>query len=320
MRPIHRHPFVEDILPVVAEGPGPKNPPHPHPHPGKPCVGHGMNTDARAREYVHGFRQLQKDWGPLAVKDRMARIQSLANQQLHGHVGAPPLQMRLTPNERPYFDAANWSMNIVESVVQAPALDEANAKYLASSVYHESRHAEQTYLAARKHAADLERTGGYHPARLRQKIMNDLHISQDAADQSAAHPLHKGDPLYPCASVMYEDSFGRGAARDKRAEARVLVADKAVDDVEAEYDHAEEIANRIEAKQDALHGLPRSAGPTEMAAEEAANRARSHWGVEKYLHIQPEQDYLNLPSESDAYDTQQKVEKAWDGAPQTWFP
>ncbi len=119
---------------------------------------------------------------------------------------------------------------------------------------------------------------------------------------------------------MYEDYFGSGAAQNTRAEARVLVADKAVTDSKAQYDKDMETAAGISDKQDALHGVSRTIGPTETAALDTMNRAADHWGVEKYLHLQPEQDYLNLPGESDAYDSQQKVEKAWDGAPQVWFP
>lgn len=68
MRPIQRVPFVEEVLPILNPDSPKKHGAASH-HP-KPCAGFGLNTPANEREFVKGFKSLQKAWPTLTSAQR----------------------------------------------------------------------------------------------------------------------------------------------------------------------------------------------------------------------------------------------------------
>ena len=164
MRPIQRVPFVEETLPVL--DPDAAKAHHRHkPAPHNPCAGFGLNTPANQQEFVKGFKHLQKAWPTLTAVQRKQRMEDLVNAQLQKggvpRVGIVPSDL---PTDNGQLSFADWKLAINKNLLNGNHLPEAQAKELANTVYHESRHAEQWYLIAQQKAAELAGAVGETPA------------------------------------------------------------------------------------------------------------------------------------------------------------
>jgi len=311
MRPIQRHPFVEEVLPVSG---GPHGHPHAHPkHPAKPCAGGGLHSEARVKAYVHGFKALQKQWPKLSPDQRRQHVQNLANAELRAS-GSPALtflEYKPPPGTAGELDFTHWTMKISDSYMgaggpQAHQLSDWDAKVLAAAVYHESRHSEQWYMAARKRAADLQAAGGLTPQQQAQQIAHEMTIPLPIAQQAQKHPIPKNSPLAPCAQQIYDSIYGKNAAARNATLNHRSQENVALDNAQKQAAAAQA---KLAADQKAGHPTPA------LLQHDAAllHQAQAH-----LVNVQHQADlakaaYQALPEEADAYDTGHQVEKAWDG-------
>lgn len=311
MRPIQRHPFVEEVLPVSG---GPHGHPHAHPHhPAKPCAGSGLHSEARVKPYVHGFKQLQHQWPTLSAEQRRQHIQTLVNTQLHA-TGAPALTFKQyhapdagTGGE---FDFTHWTINISDhytgaSGPQAHQLSDWDAKVLATMIYHESRHSEQWYMAARKRAADLQAAGGLTPQQQAQKMAQEMGIPLPIAQRAQQHPLPKNSPLAPCAQQVYDSIYGTHAAARNATLTHFHQENVALDNAKQQAAAAQA---KLAADQNA------GANPAHLHHDAALlHQAQAHAQNVQHQSDLAKAAYQALPEEADAYDTGHQVERDWDG-------
>lgn len=104
--------------------------------------------------FVDAVLDLRKGWAApgLDAGGRAAAVVKAANAAL-GKYGVPPMRLDLAGQSSPFaaeFGQGEWSIQLDErafSGTKAPA--NAELAELVDSVYHESRHAEQWFLAAR---------------------------------------------------------------------------------------------------------------------------------------------------------------------------
>jgi len=329
IRPILRHPFVEEVLPVVEEGlpliggPHGHHPAHPKP-PAKPCAGAGLHSEARVRAYVHGFKHLQHQWPKLTPEQRRLGIQNLVNKQLRA-TGSPPLTFRgYKPPDAGTggeFDFPHWTMKISDHYTgaegpQAHHLADWDAKVLATMVYHESRHSEQWYMAARKRAADLQAAGGLTPDQQAHQIAQEMTIPLPIAQQAQKHPMPAHAPHAPCAQQLY-DSIS-GAHAQARNDTLNQFHRENVELSDAKARTAAALA-KSDAAQRVAFLNPARANPALLRHDMALlQQAQAHEQNVQHRSDLAKAAYQALPEEADAYATGHQVEGDWDGQLLQW--
>lgn len=255
MRPIQRVPFVEEVLPILNPD-APKKHGKPAPHHHKPCAGFGLNTPAHEKQFAEGFKKLQKAWPHLTSAQRRQQIEDLANAQLHkGGVPRVGMVPKVMPTDYGQLDFTTWNLDINKKLLDGNALPDAQAKELANTVYHESRHAEQWYLIAQQKAADLGGAAGQTPVQKALAIKNAMGIPAGVAADAQQHPLGAHDGRKPCAQVLNDSIYGAHAAHRNQTLAdqdkKILADDQArahFENVNAAYDklrlnpHADPVA------------------------------------------------------------------------------
>jgi len=222
MRPIKRVPFVEEVLPVHGHHHTPKVPHDPV----RPCAGYGLDNPANAREFVRGFKQLQKEWPHLTPHQRKLRLESLSYQQLKksGVPTIPIAALPLTGGAYAQTNMRDWQIEMPARVINTAKLPDQTAQEFAHALYHESRHAEQAYLVARRQAGIVaaQSQGRLTPTQQVQEMERQLPrgdrplVPRSVMLEAQKQPLHKGDAQEHCARLMYDSFVGKDAGHYNR--------------------------------------------------------------------------------------------------------
>jgi hypothetical protein len=111
----------------------------------------GLGKVAALDQFASAVRKLQKDWGSLATPDaRVKKVGEAANAELTAASVPEFLAVRKAPMEfKGNFSPALWRYTVSEDLMTSSALNSDDAAELANTTMHESRHAEQQFLAAR---------------------------------------------------------------------------------------------------------------------------------------------------------------------------
>ncbi len=302
MRPIQRVPFVEETLPVLNPEAARtrRKPAHPH-H--KPCAGFGLNTPANQREFARGFKHLQKTWPNLTPAQRRQQLEDLVNTQLHK--GGVP-RVGIVPRDLPTDDGQlifkDWKLAINKNLLNGNHLPEAQAKELANTVYHESRHAEQWYLIAQQKAAQLGGAAGETPAQKVTAIQNAMGIPLDTAAQAQQHPLDAHDGRKACAQALNDSIYGAHAAHREQTLHDQDVKILADNHAQAHFDNV----NRAYEK---LRQNPHADPAAVQKAYQGAVTAGKHLEAANVARQRAYQAYQRLPEEADALETGDAVGK-----------
>lgn len=281
MRPIKRFPFVEEVLPVHGTHEA-----HRVPHdPVHPCAGYGLDNPANARQYIHGFKQLQKEWPHLTPGERKMRLQNLSHQQLKksGVPGIPivPLPMHGANYAETVFNP--WVIHVPERVLNEPHLPDATAKEFAGALYHESRHAEQAYLVMRRQAG-IVAAQSHGKLTLEQQVIqinnqlgrgNEAFCDPSVVREAQKQPLHKGDAQEHCAQMMYDTFVGKHAQHADKAES--------LDALQHQADIANKRYAQVTQEKEAATNK-RLRTEKEMLKQGAANE---QWQKEQIRHLPP---------------------------------
>lgn len=116
----------------------------------------GLLDASNTKEFCAEFAKIKKDWDKMTPDQRRAALATAANRQL-GKSGVPPVGINSVPfaqaTRRGELNFQTWSLDINSSLLGRSTLTSAEARGLANTVYHESRHAEQWFSMARVQAA-----------------------------------------------------------------------------------------------------------------------------------------------------------------------
>lgn len=303
MRPIKRTPLMEEVLPVqsldAAQQPAKPAPPPAH----KPCAGLGLDTPENKQAFVQEFKKLRKEWpnitGRLEPRPEALgrRIEQLVNAQLK-KVGVPPVSA--VPGFLNYFDGEfhsnTWQINLDREQLRPQNLSDTQAGDLAALIYHESRHAEQSYLVSRLQATMLKGKGTTAEQVL--AISRYTGVPPRIAAQALRHPLGVGDPLNPCAQLLAtQDDFANPAWLHTIKTYTALPAlrseeGEAMDGLDsAKKDYTQMQQNRHAS----LEMVQRAKGKLDAAQKRLQAATEAH----RVGH----EAYKNLPNEADAYHT-----------------
>ncbi len=303
MRPIKRTPFVEEVLPIHDPEKVHKPAKHAPAAPHKPCAGFGLNTPANEKESAHGFKHLQQAWPKLSDVQRRSRIEELANAQLQKS-GVPKVKMvkSTLPTDDGQFNYRTWSLTINKNLLNKNALSEPQAKDLANTVYHESRHAEQFYLIAQQKAAVLNGTPSMMPDQQATEIKHTLGIPSSTAQKAQKQPLDVHDRRNPCAQALDDSLYGAHAAHHNNVLNNQDAAILADDHATAHYENVNRDYEKLR--------LTPNANPTAVQkAYEGAMAAQKQMEAADAVRQKAFQAYQRLPEEADALETGDAVEK-----------
>src|SRR6266850_69317 len=120
----------------------------------RPCHGLGMSAPAAIESFADDIAGLQREWPQLPPADRIARLQTIVDTRA-GAAGFPP----------PYVTAPSglgqrngelrfryWEVAINAILLESNSLSPKQAAALGDTLYHETRHAEQWSLMAKRQA------------------------------------------------------------------------------------------------------------------------------------------------------------------------
>lgn len=304
MRLVQRMPFEEEILPVdrppvrspgelpspPLQAAGPPNFPPPPPS----CAGTGLSSAATAQPFVQDFKNLRTEWPNLTPPQRLSRMRDIANRQLATRV-VPPIRAVIPENlggiGAGYMDPVSWNLAIDSGAINSNTLSEAEAREVAKALYHESRHAEQFYLAARRRADILKAAHpNATPPQLKDLLLQDMPIQPIVAEQAVGNPLAAGAPQAGCGEVIYNSIYGPGKAHREATLAHLK-------NRKQELDNAEQQHKTISA----------APGATPAQIQQAQN-ARDN---AQALYNNAFNIYQQLPEEADAWDSENWVQNAW---------
>lgn len=200
MSQVEDYPGVVQCCPPAQGGPGSTG------GVGGPCQGQGMAAQPAINAFGNDMATLQKDWGTLTPAARTARLQSLVDAQAtRNNFPAPrittPRDLGAGRNGELRF--SGWQVAISPGLMNASTLSRQQAEQLGDTLYHETRHAEQWFLMARRDA-----DGGLTA----DQIQSQLSVPPRVAQAAVANPIPATDARRGCADAMYNSVYGTNAA------------------------------------------------------------------------------------------------------------
>jgi hypothetical protein len=116
----------------------------------------GLGSIKSLGQFATAMHDVQKNWGK-TTHERLKSVGKAANVQL---VAAEVPEFKTVDKEKmtpkAYFAQSEWGFRVNEELVNQNSLNDADAGDLANTTLHESRHAEQAFLAARYAASVLK--------------------------------------------------------------------------------------------------------------------------------------------------------------------
>lgn len=179
--------------------------------------GIGLADPANASEFCADFKALAAIWGTLTPAQRRAQLGAIINKQLAKSgvptVGINPASIAPASGQ---LDFPNWNLDVDQNLLNSPTLTPAQQSSLASTVYHEGRHAEQWFAAAQSQAAAPGATGA--------GVATAMGIPVNVGNAAAANPLPtNSSPHAVLGQAVNQSVYGSGAA-NRNAILRAVLA------------------------------------------------------------------------------------------------
>lgn len=147
----------------------------------QPLFETGMAKGEALGTYAKGARGVLKDWATMTPNRRAIKLAGLAIAQLTKlGVPAPSIAVKNLGSSNGSFSHTTWTLNINTKLVSKTTITEAEVARLSNTVYHEARHCEQFFRAARLWAGDGKK---------KEKIVAEFGIPGRIAAKAVAKPL-----------------------------------------------------------------------------------------------------------------------------------
>jgi hypothetical protein len=249
----------------------------------------GLGRISTLERFAAAVRDIQRRWRGKSPDDRVKMLGNAADVELLRADVPAFLQVDKEPMQsKGYFEPPEWKFVVSQELVTGATLDDTNAAEVANTTLHESRHAEQQFLAAR-FAAGME---GKDAA----TISTEQEIPRRIAGQAVAKKFNaRTDPALLSLGRQMNESTVTQAPQNQAATQDVEVAIKDLD------------TKRGEA-QTALQAL--KANPTariiaDGTAKRDALRAQIAVVEQKYGL------YRRIPHEADAHEVGDAASEAF---------
>jgi hypothetical protein len=170
-----------------------------------------MSAPAEIESFADEMANLQREWPQLSPADRIIRLQELVDTRA-GAAGFPPPDVTAPSGlgaSSGQLRFRDWEVAINDALVNRDSLTDKQAAQLGDTLYHETRHAEQWSLMAKRQAAE---------GLAAEQIHWQLALPGRIAREAVRDPLSATDPRRPCADALYKSVYGR----DRLARNRTL--------------------------------------------------------------------------------------------------
>lgn len=224
----------------------------------------GLAENDNKEDYAEDVEDFQGDWKDLKTpEERLKKIIEIVNDRLKdSNVHPVSYEFADTGAASAQFDFETWEVEIGRASFEGDTISDEQMTELASTIYHEARHAEQWYRIAQM-LAGKKRTAA--------QIAKETAIDADAIAAAVADPILPGTMEAVIATGWYDSIYGRDAAKRNAVLTEVLAAKTAA----------------VKAKKE------RDANPTPLnEAKLAKAKARFQKAYKAYK---------NLPEEADAH-------------------
>jgi len=162
-----------------------------------------MSAPAEIDAFADDMAKLQQEWPHLKGPERLARLQGMVDARA-ASAGFPP-PVVISPKGLGGYSGVlrftSWEIAINPSLVQNERLSPEQAAGLGDTLYHETRHAEQWSLVARRRAGE---------GLAADQICNELYVPEEVATDAATRPLVASDSRRPCADALHKSIYGEG--------------------------------------------------------------------------------------------------------------
>lgn len=173
--------------------------------------------------------QVVDEWATLATPDaRRDKLVELVNLRLAA-AGVPTVTSAFDPNpvNAGSFNFPTWTMRIGQRRLGGDSIDEASARHVADTVYHEARHTEQWFRMAQLRAAQ---------GLTARALAAELGIPARIATAARAAPLVRGSMQALIAQGWWDSVYGSGRAHRNRVLTEVNAAATARNAARAAFD------------------------------------------------------------------------------------
>lgn len=272
--------------------------------------GTGLAGKKAVKSYVKGLTRARGEWDNLTILQRIDALMAPAMAQLE-KVGVPLVRGmqdpfdRMGPDENAAFNRGLWQVWFNPATLGA-GLSDVEFGRVANTVYHECRHAEQTFRVARKMAAE-----GFDAT----QISAEISIPRQIAEAAIAKPLKRKNKQEWEEANAWQLNMAKGGHDEAPAELVNAQKDTAI----AEYRTAR---NNYRTLQQLFAHDP-SADPQaqllfdqHMQTEDGEARLREMLNNAKAEYIQKRErakqaylQYAQMPVEEDAWATGALVQK-----------
>jgi Domain of unknown function (DUF4157) len=251
----------------------------------------GLGRIQTLEHFALAVRGIQTKWTSFSPDDRVKKLANAANIELTGAEVPEFLKANKEKMEsKGFFQPFEWSFTISEALVNGTSLSDADAADVANTTLHESRHAEQNFLAARfsagvnnKDAAGIVAEQGIPKVIADKAVAKKFDSNTDPKTKDLGKQMHQAKVTDRTKNQAISEDLKFANLAVKRAEAEDALKN-------LNTSHTEQtIANAV-AKRDAL-------------------RAEINIVEQKYKL------YRNIPYEVDAHEVGDAAEEAFKGWP-----
>jgi hypothetical protein len=212
----------------------------------------GLATESSRGEFVGVAKEVKGSWAVLGTAEARAAklfegVKVLLDDQ---KVPTPAHEVGDLGKVAGRFEWKFWKITFDRVALSPNNVDDEAVREIASTVYHEARHAEQHHKMARMRAAK---------GRSAEQIHAEMKIPIEIAKDAFNNPLHEGIE-FATAAQQYDSIYGSGRAHFEKAEAGAP-SNVELKEARAAVKTSPTLANkarlaRLEAAHRAYHDLP----------------------------------------------------------------
>jgi hypothetical protein len=160
-----------------------------------------MSAPAEVNAFADDMTTLQQEWPYLKGTDRLARLQAMVDARAASACFPAPgvIAPEGLGSHNGELRFNQWRIAINRSLVTSERLSPEQTAQLGETLYHETRHAEQWSLIAKRQAGE-----GLAP----DQIRNALYVPEKVATDAARQPLSPSDSRRPCADALHKSIYG----------------------------------------------------------------------------------------------------------------
>jgi peptidoglycan hydrolase-like protein with peptidoglycan-binding domain len=249
----------------------------------------GLNSKVSVGAFAAAVDALKANWSDLDGSARSDKMLAIVNVELAA-AGVFPVDGRLDSSVSGQvagkFHSVDWRLRLNKGLFSRSKLAAADAPHMAATVYHEARHAEQTFRMAQTLAGRNDKMSPTAIAKM-------IDIPPEVADAAIRAKILPSDPAAAFGERMFEARHGAGGAHTAET----------LKQVEKEMTIYRPLRERYEA---ALQSK-------DSTAIEAAHAALQQI---KQPVMRAWDAYINLATEADAFQAEHAVDEALGVKPQ----